>query len=80
VKKLTYLLFDTGHQQYYRKFKDNKEASYFKQFFTWACEDYKSIKFINKDEIEPGQLEIDDQMFEDLQKICKREISKPRRC
>jgi len=77
VKELVYLLFDTGITQFYRKFKDKKEASYFKQFFTLACEDYKSINFINKDKIKSSQLEIDDKMFENLKNICKREISKP---
>jgi len=72
---VVYLLFDIGYDsKYFRGFKSKKEAIDFKYFFTFSCDDLKTVKFIDKKDILDKYYEINDQVFENLIKICKREI------
>lgn len=68
------LIFNTGVNKWFRKFKNKEDAQSFKQLFQMSVDDCKSVKVINPDDIPKDVSEIDDEMFDKIIQICQREV------
>lgn len=73
---MIYLIFNTGVNKWFRGFNSKNKAHSFKQFTKMSVTVKDNVRVVNKEQITSDMLAIDDDMFEKLVEICKREIGK----
>ena len=71
---MIYLIFNTGVNKWFRGFNSKNKAHSFKQLFKMSVTVKDKVRVVNKEQITPDMLVIDDCMFENLIEICRREI------